>query len=400
MSAKPIKPILKIIRKDPKLTCLSVPDPFRYSFSDQTMCRYQWFKLTVNRQSSYSSLSVREFDVLTKTSCSYCNRNTIERNQLQRLDKNAIHDIGNLINVCNVCHELKGSFNSDEFIKIVKHILSGPVNNQTPEEFIYLRGFVDYPSFIDWHAEKGFNLETTEKQYQELLKCNCQICKTPRPSNTYCFVTWEKEAQETGRYVTCCFTCTRLKGNLNINDFLNMLYMISPMPKIFSREQIQELIKCEDTVLCEINKAHSIQVIKYQHIHDTEDYYRDQIWTGNASDFAQVIPKLKFIYHDRELYDKFLWYKTHIARQNHKKSTYGQRAIYCFLTDEVTGKYLGMMSLLNDPNSISSDIKNYLLPKTPSNMYCVYEVTTSYAFDDFRSIGGNDILREILLTSE
>lgn len=402
MSARPIKPILKIVKRDPapKPTNSATTVPFQYSCSEETMYRYQWFNLSVSRQSSSSSLSVREFEILTKTSCGYCNRNTIAGNKLQRLNHNSSHDLGNLINVCKICQELKGSFNHEEFMEIVKHILSGSANKWAPEEFMYLKGFVDYPSFIDWHAEKGLNLETTEKQYQELLKCNCQVCKTPRPSDTYCLVNWEKEAQETGKYVTCCFTCTRLKGSLNINGLLSIINIINPIPNILSHEQIQELIKCEDSLLGEINKTQPIQVTKYQHIHDNQDYYRDQIWTGNASDFTKVIPKLQFIYHDRELYDKFLWYKTQIARQNHQKSKYGQRAIYCFLTDEVTGKYLGIISLLNDPKNISADIKNYLLPKALGNLHCVYEVTTSYAFDDFRLLGGNDILRGILLTRE
>jgi hypothetical protein len=210
-----------------------------------------------------------EFNEIVKSKCYYCG--IIQEKGFNGIDKKNCfngYTVDNCVSCCEICNVMKGSLDSNVFIKRIEHILA---NHNC------IDGEINYELFCDGNSGSyneykhraiykiNVEFEITNNEFNEIINKNCYICeKENSQTHTNGIDRIDNNKGYTIDNVECCCgECNYMKNSYNLNDFLNKCCMIYENTKDYdcivdetcnNKHMLKHLNKKSKEELDEINK--------------------------------------------------------------------------------------------------------------------------------------------------
>lgn len=177
-------------------------------------------------------LTFEEFVKIVTSPCFYCG--IIQDNGFNGIDKEKF-DKGyvkeNSLSCCSMCNVMKGTLNSNVFLKRVEHILTyqGYIEGK-----LYPECFANHMNIIyNRYKERAIksleiNFEITEEQFYELILNDCYICgkKTNNEHINGIDRIDNNQGYTIDNIESCCGECNYMKNKFNLNIFFDKLRKI------------------------------------------------------------------------------------------------------------------------------------------------------------------------------
>jgi len=285
--------------------------------------------------------------------CYYCNILT-SYNGIDRIDPDGYYIKENCVPCCKKCNIMKARKSVDEFLKIIKYILSVNLIIDSKLDLNDKKLFIcgnnaKYNRFIGDTKNRDINCEITKETYDFIITQPCSYCKNifdngcrgiDRIDSTLPYIM--------GNITPSCYTCNMLKNVLNKDIFfeqLKKIYNFKILKKINKEEQpLREKI----LELCK-----NVKPFEHEKFYHDHDYYKNLIFTTkNINDIKKIKIELEFV-EDKEQRDIWNYYRRYVSSLKISKN--GKligRQIHILVKDNITKKYLGIMSFSSDAYSM------------------------------------------------
>jgi len=281
--------------------------------------------------------------------CDYCNSLT-NYNGIDRIDSNIGYIKKNCVACCSICNIMKGTKTVDEFLKIIKYILAInlkifiPLDSETKKLFVCGNN-AKYYRFLNECKRREINNEITEEIYDYIVTQPCNYCKNNFDNGSRGIDRINSSiAYIMGNITPCCYTCNVMKNILDSNTFfehLNKIYNFKILKKINKEEQpLREKI----LELCK-----NVKPFEHEKFRHNSEYYKNLVFVPkNIDDIKKIKIELEFA-EDRSQKDIWNYYRRYVSSLKIlKNSKLIGRQIHILVKDNITKKYLGIMSLSSD----------------------------------------------------
>ena len=289
---------------------------------------------------------------LMKQNCYYCNDlNGI--NGIDRIDSSKGYFNNNCVTSCFQCNSMKNTKNINDFHKICEHIVTynnlyqGKLSKNTFEKAMNVGRESAYRNDAE---DRGIIFNLDDETFNELTNKECEYCGNFKYG---CFGIDRVNSQLSytiNNCVSCCKTCNVMKLDYSEKEFLQKCLAITcKKNNVIYKPDIS------------IEKDKMIQLFKNMTLFketDNDDftytykpsYYKSLVWNGDLEDLNKIkIKLLLFSSSDKHLMDIWYYYRNNVSSLGFQKtSNLVGRVIYILVKDEITEKYLGIMSLSSD----------------------------------------------------
>jgi len=284
-----------------------------------------------------------------KQNCFYCNeKNKI--NGIDRIDSLKGYFKENCVPCCYQCNSMKSNKNVNDFYKICEHIST---NNKLFKGNLYQKLFVkskekNYNNYIKESEKRGIDFNLSNEEFNDFLKKECFYCGNFKEGCNGIDRINSDEAYIKKNCISSCSTCNYMKLDFTKEQFINKCLMIT-----FKKNGLlykTDKIKDEKEKLIELFKnmkpiIETDKDIKYDF---DEDYYKKLYWEGDLNLLSKIKIELELVEtaKQRDLW-KFFRNKTS-SLPFQKTSQLVGRQILILVKDNLTNKYLGIISLSSD----------------------------------------------------
>lgn len=165
--------------------------------------------------------------------CYYCGEKCNPEKQLHgidRMDNNKGYINGNVCSSCEMCNMMKRTKNTEDFIKMCKHIVARHFEDYDysfPEVFDNHQGstFYDYTRRV---SIKGLVFELSKEDFNNFIKLDCYLCgkKANHLHRNGIDRINNNQGYTCENMATCCGDCNFAKKNYELDDFLNRCFDI------------------------------------------------------------------------------------------------------------------------------------------------------------------------------
>lgn len=360
--------------------------------------KHKYFKKDCIRRNKNIDIPKDIVQKMFKQPCAYCGKSVI-LNGIDRVDSSLSYTLENVVTCCKYCNIMKQSYTVENFLKIVRYILSTKkMIDETPnKDDIILFHVAKNPKYsyfcLDVNYKNKWN-DITENEYHKIISKNCEYCEIER-TNGACGI--DRINSLFGYTIAnsrpCCYTCNVIKNDLTEEELyfkLMAIYNYSILKKEPILSDKEKLLS-----LCERSSLIITEKFMYNH-----EFYLDKIISPafTLDDVANIKIKLEFVENDELLTNIWNYYRRHYAylslkyNQNQFYITY--KNIKILVKDETTDKYLGFVELTKMPYNIYINGK---YDKIPYSM----NVHTCVAFEPFKTkFNGKELIASIIGTKE
>jgi len=297
---------------------------------------------------------------LMKQTCNYCNE-LFQINGIDRIDSSKGYYNDNCVTSCFQCNSMKGAKNSNDFYKICEHIAT--YNNlyqgNLSKELFDKATTSTYTSYKYTAKGRGIIFNLNKNTLDELFKMKCTYCGNFKDGCNGIDRINSNLSYTINNCVSCCKTCNVMKLNFSEREFLQKcLAIVCKKNNIIYKPDIS--IEKEKM----IQLFQNMKLIKETDNNDftykqEPSYYKSLIWNGNLDDINKIKIKLVFACANTILMDIWYYYRNNISSLGFQQTSHlAGRQIYILVKDEITEKYLGIISLNSDiPNLEDRDDK-------------------------------------------
>lgn len=288
---------------------------------------------------------------LFKSKCNYCNE-IDDINGIDRIDSNKCYEKLNCVSCCTQCNFMKNNTDQKIFIKLCEHIAT---YNNIYEGNLHTN--------ILKNTKNGkfteYKKRATNKNMKFLLSKSDFINIIGKPCD-YCGISDETFYKIKGaggidrvnsnqgyileNCVPCCGICNKMKLAYSKDEFLNKCLKIT-------LNQLNDVnqFNIEQQIIDGFNKFKKINNKKYKKIFDhSKEYYENRVWHGTLEDLKKIKIKLIIVDND-ELNDIWNYYKHTVSSLKLTTNSHlVGKQIYILVADQITQKYLGIISLSSD----------------------------------------------------
>ena len=299
----------------------------------------------------------KTFELFNKK-CFYCN-DFNEINGIDRVDSTKCYEIDNCVSCCKQCNFMKNDTKQDKFIKLCEHIatFNKLYDGKLYNDLLVNTKFGKYSQYKLSADKRNIKFEITKNFFKETISKPCFYCGVSD-------LTFYKTQGAGGidrvasnndyiesNCVPCCGMCNSMKLDYTKKEFLNKCLEITNNQKIETNK-----ISIETKLIDKFYKLQNITKQKKKIFNHSKEFYQNKIWDGNITDI-----KIKIIIVDTsDLYDIWEYYKYNVSSLKLTDTSHlVGRQIYLFVADELTNKYLGIISLSSDYLNLS-DRDNYI----------------------------------------
>lgn len=321
--------------------------------------RVNKYKSEANRRKIEWLLEKEEAILLFKKDCRYCGINN-GLNGIDRIDSGKGYVTGNTAPCCGICNKMKLDHPVETFINIIKHLViklniveidykNNFSNTNLQLLFSKSKSNTSYVNYKKSSAKRNIKFNIPETEYINILTYPCKYCGCFNQGANGIDRVHSELPYEIGNVVPCCKTCNSLKGTLTLLQFKQKLkniynnYVIKKKPDYESNPKNK---------LISLLSKNNIKITEFPQLKLSKptEYYENLIFKGNMDDVMNMKIKLVFINSkNKELFEIWQYYRKTISSFKTKKGhcLFGKR-IYILVQDEISNKYLGILSLSSD----------------------------------------------------
>jgi hypothetical protein len=316
---------------------------------------YDYKSSASNRKIKWN-LTDEEAKEYFKNKCHYCNK-LGGYNGIDRIDSKKDYSKENCVSCCKFCNIMKHNYDLQKFLEMITYLLSinlqieKKINNDYKKHFICGENS-KYPKFIYEAKKRKINCEVSKETYKNVIQQNCHYCKIG-------FVNGcrgidrinSKIGYICGNIVPCCYTCNIMKNIFSHDEFFHQLlkiYKHSILKEVSIEENFETI---QDKIL---NLCKNVKSLAHEKFFKDNEYYENLIYNKNATliDVSKIKIKLEFVENKNQM-DIWNYYRKTISSfKKIKNSSLIGRQIYILVKDEITNKYLGIISLSSDYYSL------------------------------------------------
>lgn len=282
-----------------------------------------------------------EFYELIKKNCYYCDKLQYY-NEVVVVNNKDGYAKNNCISCCKICMDIVNQENEKTILKKIINILS---NNFLIDEEL------DYDGSTIQNEEINYNMyiqkcpenktEISEVFYNKIIKKPCAYCGISN-ANFIC----RKDVQNNftiGNVLPCCIYCNNMKKNLSHDDFINKIKNIYDF-KILNKKNNDAKITEKIIELCKNIKPIEDEKFKYNN-----EYYENIIYKNmNIDDIVNIKVELEFVENKKQK-DIWNYYRKSVSSlKKYENAKMLGRQIYILVKDNLSKKYLGILSLSSD----------------------------------------------------
>ncbi len=314
------------------------------------------YKSSASKRSINWNLTDKEAIEYFKNKCYYCTK-LVGYNGIDRIDSKKNYSKENCVSCCKLCNIMKSNYNLQKFLEMITYLLSinayinKEINNDYKKHFICGENS-KYSKFIYEAKNRKINYEISKETYKNIIQQNCHYCKNG-------FVNGcrgidrvnSKVGYICGNIVPCCYTCNIMKNIFSLDEFFHHLLKIykHTILKEVSVEENTQTIQDKILSLCK-----NVKILAHEKFFQNKEFYENLMYNKNAtlSDVSKIKIKLEFVENKKQL-DIWNYYRKSISSlKKTKNSSLIGRQIYILVKDEITDKYLGILSLSSDYYSL------------------------------------------------
>jgi len=287
--------------------------------------------------------------------CYYC-RNKNEITGIDRVDSNLSYSSTNCVSCCSQCNFMKNDTNQDEFIKLCEHIATynNLYDGKLYKNILKNTKFGRYSQYKKSADKRNIKFELTKEDFLNIINKKCTYCGVS--DITYYKITGAGGVDRVDSNLdytidnctSCCGMCNQMKLNYTKEQFLNQCVKI-----ISNQKNIINKSKLEESIIDDFHSLQKVQKQKKKIFLHSKEYYQNRIWYGNLDDLHKIKIKL-IIANNNELIDEWKYYKHTVSSLKLTENSHlVGRQIYILVSDEISKKYLGIISLSSDYLSLS-----------------------------------------------
>jgi hypothetical protein len=284
--------------------------------------------------------------------CYYCNKIEII-NGIDRIDSNKCYEDTNCVSCCIQCNFMKNDTDKNKFIKLCEHIATynNLYNGEIDRTILENTKFGRYSQYKKRALEKNKEFKLTKNEFIIITSQPCYYCGVSDKTyyDDYGAGGIDRVDSNKGyifdNCVPCCGMCNQMKLDYTKEEFLNQCLQITSNQLNFTNKT-----DMEDNIIKKFNKFNEIKKnkrYKKEFLH-SKDYYEFRVWNGSLEDLKNI--KVKLVLADNEeLLDIWNYYKHYVSSlQFTKNSHLVGKQIYLLIADQLSEKYLGILSLSSD----------------------------------------------------
>jgi hypothetical protein len=292
---------------------------------------------------------------LFNNSCYYCS-DFNEINGIDRIDSDKCYENENCVSCCKQCNHMKNDTDQNKFIKLCEHIstFNKLYNGKLYKDILINTKFGRYSQYKTSANKRNIKFEITKTFFIQTISKPCHYCGVT--DTTY----YKTEGaggidriDSNNNYiesncVPCCGMCNQMKLDYTNDNFLNKCVQI-----INNQKTENNKLKIETKLIDTFYKLQNVAKQKKKKFNHSKEYYENKIWDGNIDDLYKIKIKL-IIVNNEELYDIWNYYKYYVSSLKLTGTSHlVGRQIYVIVADELTNKYLGIISLTSDYLNLS-----------------------------------------------
>jgi hypothetical protein len=289
---------------------------------------------------------------LFSKSCYYCNE--IDNiNGIDRINSKNCYEELNCIPCCSQCNFMKNDTDQEVFIKLCEHIVTYNklFNGNKYKKLLNNSKFARYSEYKKRAISKDMEFKLSKEEFIQIISNPCNYCGVSDDTYYQTLGAGGIDRVDSNKgyilenCVSCCGMCNKMKLNYSKNEFLNKCLKITNQIKtkiskiMFEKQLIDEFNKYKETDFIYKNKK------IFNH---SKEYYENRVWYGTLEDLKKIKIKL-IIVDNNELTDIWNYYKHTVSSLNLTKNSHlVGKQIYILVVDQITEKYLGIISLSSD----------------------------------------------------
>jgi hypothetical protein len=287
--------------------------------------------------------------------CHYCSDfNKI--NGIDRIDSNKCYEDENCVSCCKQCNHMKNDTNQEIFIKLCEHIatFNKLYDGKLYNDILINTKFGRYSQYKSSADKRNIIFELTKDEFINIVSKPCNYCGIS--DLTYYNTNGAggiDRIDSNNNYIisnciSCCGMCNKMKLDYTKDDFLNKCVQIINNQKTETNKLI-----IKNKLIDSFYKLQNINKQKKKKFNHSKEYYENKIWYGNIDDINKIKIKL-IIVNNSDLTDIWNYYKCNISSLKLTETSHlVGRQIYIIVSDEITNKYLGIISLTSDYLNLS-----------------------------------------------
>ena len=320
--------------------------------------KFNIYKSEATRRKIEWALEKEQAIFLFKNDCNYCGINN-GLNGIDRIDSNNGYTIENTSSCCSICNKMKLDHSVETFINIIKHLVIRlnivPLykNNfsYTNHELLFSKSKsnTSYVNYKKSCTKRNIKLNILENEYLNILTYPCHYCGCFNQGANGIDRIHSELHYEVDNIVPCCKTCNSLKGTLTTLQFKQKLKNIY-YNRILNKRPDYELDPKNKLISLLSKNNIKITAFPQLKLSKPSEYYENLIFKGDINDVMNMKIKLVFVdSKNKELFEIWQYYRKTISSFKTKKGhcLFGKR-IYILVQDEISNKYLGILSLSSD----------------------------------------------------
>jgi len=298
---------------------------------------------------------------LFKNDCRYCGINN-GLNGIDRINSGKDYTVENTISCCGICNKMKLDHSFENFINIIKHLTIKL--NIVENLLLYKKNFsysnpqllfsrsktnTSYIAYKKSCVKRNIKLNISETEYTNILTYPCNYCGCFNQGANGIDRIHSESHYEIDNVVPCCKTCNLLKGTLSTLQFKQKLKNIYNNCVLNERPDYE--LDPKNKLISLLSK-NNIKITEFPQLKLSNpiEYYENLIFKGSMNDITKMKIKLVFVdSKNKELFEIWQYYRKTISSFKTKKGhcLFGKR-IYILVKDEISNKYLGILSLSSD----------------------------------------------------
>jgi len=287
---------------------------------------------------------------LFKEKCYYCGE-LDQVNGIDRINSNNNYTNDNCVSCCKQCNFMKNKTDQPKFLQLCEHIstFNRLYDGKLYTNILKNTKFGKYTEYILSAEKRNINFELLKDEFIDLISKPCNYCGV---SDLTFYKTNgaggidrvdSNKGYNLNNCLPCCGMCNQMKLDYTKKDFLNQCLKI-----IKNQKNLINKTNCELKLIENFYKLQNLnKSIKKKFVHSKE-YYHNKIWNGTLEDLKKI--KLKLItVNDSGLFDIWNYYKHSVSSLKLTENSHlVGRQLYILVSDEITDKYLGILSLSSD----------------------------------------------------